>query len=179
MACTGAYAANLLGLSEQVPLRVVFLRRTTPRNMATAGRASGSVIQALRWIGPRNVTEATIRMLPRAKEVTESGEILEPGDDEDLPYPRQRQRGQRVIHHGFVVDRQELLADHAGHRVEAGAVPAGEDYAFHESPPTLPARVRVTGEATPRGRACQWGRPWGAGRARGPVATGLTSCDNN
>lgn len=77
---TGAYAANLLGLSEQVPLRVVFLtdglqrkirlgkleihlRRTTPRNMATAGRASGSVIQALRWIGPANVTESTIRRL--------------------------------------------------------------------------------------------------------------------
>ena len=56
---TGAYAANALGLSEQVPMRVVFLtdglarqirlgrmaitfRRATPRTMATAGRASGS-----------------------------------------------------------------------------------------------------------------------------------------
>ena len=54
----GAYATNLLGLSEQVPAKVVFLtdgpsrtvkigrqeiqlRRTTPRNMATAGRLSG------------------------------------------------------------------------------------------------------------------------------------------
>jgi hypothetical protein len=54
----GAYAANLLGLSEQVPARIVFLtdgaprrirfenqaivlRRTTPRNMETAGRISG------------------------------------------------------------------------------------------------------------------------------------------
>jgi hypothetical protein len=52
---SGAYAANLLGLSEQVPMKVVFLtdgpsrrvavgqreiilRGTTPRNMATAGR---------------------------------------------------------------------------------------------------------------------------------------------
>ena len=77
---TGAYAANLLGLSDQVPLRVVFLtdglqrrirlgnleillKRTTPRNMATAGRVSGSVIQALRWLGRRNVTEGTVRHL--------------------------------------------------------------------------------------------------------------------
>ena len=54
----GAYAANALGLSEQVPAKAVFLtdgpsrtvkigpttiqlRRTTPRNMAAAGRLSG------------------------------------------------------------------------------------------------------------------------------------------
>src|SRR6266853_3761214 len=54
----GAYATNVLGLSEQVPAKVVFftdgvsrrvkigrqeiqLRQTSPRNMATAGRLSG------------------------------------------------------------------------------------------------------------------------------------------
>ena len=54
---SGAYAANLLGLSDQVPMRVVFLidgplrqvrigrlqillKRTTPRNMAVAGKLS-------------------------------------------------------------------------------------------------------------------------------------------
>ena len=69
----GAYAANLLGLSEQVPAKVVFLteafsrtvqigsmtiqlRQTTPRNMATAGRLSGLVIQALRHLGKDHVT---------------------------------------------------------------------------------------------------------------------------
>lgn len=70
---SGAYAANLLGLSEQVPARIVFLtdgpsrlirigpmtlqlRRTTPRNVAAAGRASGLVIQALRHLGADHVT---------------------------------------------------------------------------------------------------------------------------
>jgi hypothetical protein len=70
---TGAYAANLLGLSEQVPARVEFLtdgtsrtvkagpmqivlKRTTPRQMAAAGRTSGLVIQALRSLGPGNLT---------------------------------------------------------------------------------------------------------------------------
>lgn len=79
---TGAYAANLLGLSEQVPMRIVYLtdgpprrlmigkvqitlRRTTPRNMATAGTASGLVIQALRWMGKRGVDASTIRLLKR------------------------------------------------------------------------------------------------------------------
>jgi len=69
---SGAYAANLLGLSDQVPMRVVFLtdgsprriqlgklqiilKRTTPRNMATAGKISGLVIQALRHLGQRHV----------------------------------------------------------------------------------------------------------------------------
>ena len=79
---TGAYAANILGLSEQVPTRIVFLtdgpsrkvkygqqeivlKRTTPRNMATAGRKSGTIIQALRHIGQRNVDDRTLTILRR------------------------------------------------------------------------------------------------------------------
>jgi len=77
---TGAYAANILGLSTQVPAKIVFLtdgrtrkvhvgrrqivlKRTTPRNMATAGRISGTVIQALRWLGQRHVDDTAIRIL--------------------------------------------------------------------------------------------------------------------
>src|SRR5271166_1818264 len=69
----GAYAANILGLSEQVPAKAVFLtdgpsrtvkigpttiqlRRTTARNMATAGRLSGLLIQALRELGKTHLT---------------------------------------------------------------------------------------------------------------------------
>ncbi len=57
----GAYAADLLGLSEQVPLKLQFLtdgasrtvqidnqtialKHATPKNMVTAGRISGFVI---------------------------------------------------------------------------------------------------------------------------------------
>src|SRR5215471_6192793 len=71
---SGAYAANLLGLSEQVPAKVVFLtdgpsrtvqigqttiqlRRTTPRNMEAAGRLSGLLMQALRELGEEYVTQ--------------------------------------------------------------------------------------------------------------------------
>lgn len=78
----GAYAANILGLSDQVPVKLVFLtdgptrrvkvgnreitlKRTTPRNMATAGRTSGIVIQALRWLGHRHVDEKVISRLRR------------------------------------------------------------------------------------------------------------------
>ncbi len=77
---TGAYAANLLGLSEQVPMMVAYLtdgtprtvrigkrqivlRRTTPRRMAAAGRISGLVMNALRWLGRSHVTEETVRPL--------------------------------------------------------------------------------------------------------------------
>jgi hypothetical protein len=79
---SGAHAANLLGLSDQVPVRLVLLtdcrprrirvgkreivlKRTTPRQMATAGRASGTVIQALRWLGPGRIDQAIIEKLRR------------------------------------------------------------------------------------------------------------------
>ena len=79
---SGAYAANLLGLTEQVPARIVFLtdgsnrtvdinkqqivlKRTTPKNMATAGRVSGLVIQALRYLGQNNVDDKIIEILKK------------------------------------------------------------------------------------------------------------------
>ena len=79
---TGAYAANLLGLSDQVPAKVVFLtdgnarivrlgklsirfKKTTPKNMATAGRISGLVIQALRYIGHEHMDNSLIDVLKR------------------------------------------------------------------------------------------------------------------
>jgi hypothetical protein len=77
---SGAYAANLLGLSPQVPMRVVYLtdgrsrtvvvgnqtiilKQTTPKNMATAGRISGLVIQSLRHLGRDRVDDAVLRQL--------------------------------------------------------------------------------------------------------------------
>jgi len=79
---SGAYAANMLGLSEQVPSRVVFLtdgparkvkigrreiilQHTTPRNMATAGRKSGAFIQALRYLGQDQVDNKVLATLRR------------------------------------------------------------------------------------------------------------------
>lgn len=79
---SGAYAANLLGLSTQVPMRIVYLtdgrsrtvqmgrrqiilKQTSPRIMATAGRISGLVIQALRYIGQDHVNEEVIAGLDR------------------------------------------------------------------------------------------------------------------
>lgn len=90
---TGAYAANLLGLSEQVPARVAFLtdgkprqirignqtivlRRTTPRNMATAGRISGTVFQALRHIGKERTTSTHIQILRRRLGSAEKKQLI-------------------------------------------------------------------------------------------------------
>ena len=77
---SGAYAANLLGLSEQVPLKMVFLtdgisksihvgnqeiilKKTTPKSMEAADKVSGLVIQALKYFGKQNVDERVIEKL--------------------------------------------------------------------------------------------------------------------
>ncbi|MHC5538621.1 DUF6088 family protein [Singulisphaera rosea] len=90
----GAYAANALGLSEQVPARAEFLtdgpsrtvqvgkttirlRRTTPRNMATAGKLSGLVIQALRALGETHITSEKIDHLRRTIPPEKRRELLE------------------------------------------------------------------------------------------------------
>lgn len=79
---SGAYAANLLGLSTQVPMRVVYLtdgrsqtvqvgklqillRNTTPKNMAAAGKISGLIIQALKHLGKNHVDDTIVDQLDR------------------------------------------------------------------------------------------------------------------
>lgn len=75
-----AAAANMLHLSDQVPMRVVYetdgpprkitvgaltiqFRRRVPRKMATAGKMSGLVFAALRGLGKRYVTQEQVSHL--------------------------------------------------------------------------------------------------------------------
>jgi len=77
---TGVYALNRLGLSTQVPLKVVFLtngtprkikvgnasitfKKTTPKNVAAVGEISSLAIQALRTIGKEQVTPDDIKKI--------------------------------------------------------------------------------------------------------------------
>jgi hypothetical protein len=71
---TGTYAMNLLGLSTQIPLKLIYLtdgapreiqignrtiklKKTTPKNLLAKGKTSRLVIQALRELGQHGVTE--------------------------------------------------------------------------------------------------------------------------
>jgi hypothetical protein len=91
---SGGYAANLLGLSEQVPMKIVFLtdgparrvqfgkqviilKHTTLRAMATAGRVSGLVIQALRHIGKRHVDDSMVIRLRKRLSDDEKKQLLQ------------------------------------------------------------------------------------------------------
>lgn len=77
---TGVYALNRLGLSTQVPLKVVFLtdgaarkikirntsitfKKTAPKNLAAVGEISRLAIQALRSIGKEKVTADEINKI--------------------------------------------------------------------------------------------------------------------
>lgn len=90
---SGAYAANLLGLSEQVPAKVVFftsgrarkvklgklimeLRPTTPRKVAAAGRTSGLVLAALRYFGKNHITADRIAHLRKTLSAEDRRQLL-------------------------------------------------------------------------------------------------------
>ena len=90
---SGAYAANLLGLSTQIPMKIVYLtdgrsrtveigkkqiilKQTTPRNMATAGKISGLVIQALRHLGQPHVDDEVIARLDRRLNADDRKQLL-------------------------------------------------------------------------------------------------------
>ncbi len=77
---SGAQAANALGLSSQVPARLVYLtdgptrtvrvgnrtiefRHAAPRKLEAAGTSAGTVIQALRYLGKAGVTPDVVQKL--------------------------------------------------------------------------------------------------------------------
>ncbi len=89
----GVHASNTLGLSKQVPEKLVFLtdgptrtvnigtmtiqlRRTTPKNMATAGRLSGLLMGALRELGIDQLTPQQMKHLKRTIPVTKRRELI-------------------------------------------------------------------------------------------------------
>ncbi len=90
---SGAYAANLLGLSTQVPMKIIYLtdgrsrtvqlgtrqiilKNTTPRNMATVKKISGLVIQALRYLGKDNITQEEIAKLKMRLSPSERKQLI-------------------------------------------------------------------------------------------------------
>lgn len=77
--------------------------------------------------------DAVARAVP--EQALEVGQVGRRGDDQDVTDARQHEGGQRVVDHGLVVDRQQLLGGHERERVQAGAGPAGEDDAFHNITP--------------------------------------------
>ncbi|MBU2900632.1 DUF6088 family protein [Maribacter dokdonensis] len=77
---TGVYAQNMLGLSTQVPLKLVYLtdgsprkinignrtiqfKKTTPKNLALRGEISKLVVQALKEIGKDKVTNQELKKI--------------------------------------------------------------------------------------------------------------------
>lgn len=86
----GASAANVLGLTTQVPIREVYLTSGTSRRLKLGaqtvelrhaptwqlifpGRAAGNVVRALAWLGPENARKAlrTLRAKLPAAEMKE------------------------------------------------------------------------------------------------------------
>ena len=91
---TGVYAQNMLGLSTQVPLKLVYLtdgsprkitignrtiqfKKTTPKNLALKGEISKLVVQALKEIGKDNVTDHELETIHK---------LLQKEDSKDLKH---------------------------------------------------------------------------------------------
>ncbi len=89
---TGIQALNKLGLSEQVPMNLVYLtngaprkiqigkrtikfKNTTPKNLAIRSELAGLVIQALKEIGKDDVTQEQINHIRKLLEHEESSTI--------------------------------------------------------------------------------------------------------
>lgn len=117
---SGALAANVLGLTTQVPAKMIYLtdgpprkirvgsqtilfRYAAPRTMAVSGRISAVVFQALRHLGRDGITDSVIRRLSRTLSAKDKN-ILK----KDIPHAVAWMRpilNQIVIESGKIVPR--------------------------------------------------------------------------
>lgn len=95
---SGAYAANLLGLSDQVPAKIVIFtdgvprrvplgkltlvfRRAAPRNLLGAGKPAGLVIQAIRYLRKDGLSPAMIDRLRKQLDADTKADLRTLGPD--------------------------------------------------------------------------------------------------
>jgi hypothetical protein len=91
---SGAYAANLLGLSTQVPAKIIYytngrtktltlgpysirLLNRGPKTMDVQGRVSALVLQALRYVGKDGVTADMVARLRRVLSKRDRAELAQ------------------------------------------------------------------------------------------------------
>lgn len=74
-------------------------------------------------VGARLLGVGEVHAVARAvpEQALEVGEVGRRGDDQDVPDARQHEGAKRVVDHGLVVDRQQLLGGHERERVQARA----------------------------------------------------------
>ena len=87
--------------------------RLAVNELLADGEGLGQAVGA-RLLGVGEV-HAVARAVP--EQALEVGQVGRRGDDQDVPDARQHEGGQRVIDHGLVVDRQQLLGGHERERV--------------------------------------------------------------
>lgn len=88
----GAYAANVIGLSDQVPGKVVFLtdgptgtvkiknlvvsfRKTTVKNMFAAGSREALAVQALKFMGQDHISDSMLKKVKKLLQQSTSKEF--------------------------------------------------------------------------------------------------------
>ena len=76
--------------------------------------------------------------------------LMRRGNDQHVPYAREHQRRQRVVHHRLVVDGDELLAHAMRHRMQPRSGAPGENDAFHRC--DTPSAIERTRRVTDRSR---------------------------
>lgn len=75
--------------------------------------------------GLYGIAQLHAELVPVAQQGLKARRVLRRGDDEDVPDMREHERGQGVIDHGLVVDREQLFGCNHGEGVQPRARPAG------------------------------------------------------
>jgi hypothetical protein len=123
------------GRAPEQPPKIGPVKDVIPQNQRHGGRADklpadderlGQAIGR----GLDRIRDTDSELASVSEESLKSGLIFGRGNDQDIPYPRQHQDGHGIVDHRLIVDRQKLLGNPEGHRMQPRTRTAGQDNSF-------------------------------------------------
>src|SRR5262245_33513290 len=76
------------------------------------------------------IVEIDSPLLSVSKKAAKQGQVLWSGDNQNFPYSRQHQCGERIVNHRLVINREKLFRHSQCHWVKPCAAAAGQDDTF-------------------------------------------------
>ena len=119
--------------AESLPVEQVVAQNQGTRVPRDVGRSDHQRLRQALGLGLLGIRDGD----PEGRAITEQSlerlRLVWRRDDQHIPDAREDERGQGVVDHRLVVDRQQLLADTTGDRVESSARSTSEKHTAHVS----------------------------------------------
>src|SRR5262249_10317710 len=125
-----ARTRNSKHLRQAVAKKYIIAEHKRTRALTNEIRSDQKCLRKSFWLWLYRVAKSDTPLAPVTQQPLKLSAIIRRRDNKDVANTSKHQRRQRIIDHRFVENRQQLLADTAGYRIEPCSTAAGQNNAL-------------------------------------------------